>query len=323
MRLIRTPNRGLSSARNTGLAAATGRDRRLHRRRRLPGPALAELPRRLLRRTRRMPASAGPNIAAGRRRPRRRVRRATRRAARSTCCSPTTRPSTSRAATWRSAREALAAIGGFDPQFRAAGDDVDVCWRLHERGWTLGFSPAAMVWHHRRDSVRALLAPAARLRQGRGAARAKVAAEVQRRRPSHLDGAAVRNGAARTRRCWRRWRIYHGTWGTGSFQSIYQPAAGFAVGAAADAGVATCPDRRARPGRLLGAAVGAVARSPALAMLAVAVGALLATRRWARARASDWRRRPRRERARLRATTAVAASTSSRWRGSPGASARV
>ena len=39
----------------------------------------------------------------------------------------------------------LEAIGGFDPQFRTAGDDVDVCWRLQERGWTLGFHPAAMV----------------------------------------------------------------------------------------------------------------------------------------------------------------------------------
>ncbi len=44
-------------------------------------------------------------------------------------------------------------VGGFDPQFRAAGDDVDLCWRLQERGWTLGFSPGALVWHHRRSSV--------------------------------------------------------------------------------------------------------------------------------------------------------------------------
>ncbi|MEJ2232011.1 MAG: glycosyltransferase, partial [Nitrospirales bacterium] len=39
----------------------------------------------------------------------------------------------------------LEAIGGFDPQFRAAGDDVDICWRLQEKGWTLGFHPSAMV----------------------------------------------------------------------------------------------------------------------------------------------------------------------------------
>jgi O-antigen biosynthesis protein len=52
-------------------------------------------------------------------------------------------------------REALEAIGGFDPRFRTAGDDVDVCWRLAEQGRSIGFSPAAMVWHHRRDSIRA------------------------------------------------------------------------------------------------------------------------------------------------------------------------
>src|SRR5204862_745152 len=52
-------------------------------------------------------------------------------------------------------KEALEALGGFDPRFRTAGDDVDVCWRIQERGWTIGFNPAAMVWHHRRGSIRA------------------------------------------------------------------------------------------------------------------------------------------------------------------------
>ena len=51
-------------------------------------------------------------------------------------------------------RDALLEIGGFDPKFRIAGDDVDVCWRLQERGWKLGFSPAAMVWHHRRATIK-------------------------------------------------------------------------------------------------------------------------------------------------------------------------
>ena len=51
-------------------------------------------------------------------------------------------------------RDCLQEIGGFDEQFRVAGDDVDVCWRIQERGWKLGFSPAAMVWHHRRNSLR-------------------------------------------------------------------------------------------------------------------------------------------------------------------------
>src|SRR5207302_9705297 len=53
-------------------------------------------------------------------------------------------------------KAALEAVGGFDPQFRVAGDDVDVCWQLQKAGGKLGFSPAAVVWHHRRDSVRAL-----------------------------------------------------------------------------------------------------------------------------------------------------------------------
>src|SRR5439155_12924052 len=52
-------------------------------------------------------------------------------------------------------RACLEAIGGFDAQFRVAGDDVDLCWRLQQQGWTLGFNPAAMVWHHRRNSVAA------------------------------------------------------------------------------------------------------------------------------------------------------------------------
>src|SRR5437667_249445 len=51
-------------------------------------------------------------------------------------------------------REALEAIGGFDPHFRIAGDDVDLCWRLQERGGVIGYAPAALVWHHRRKSIR-------------------------------------------------------------------------------------------------------------------------------------------------------------------------
>src|SRR5881296_1121165 len=52
-------------------------------------------------------------------------------------------------------KSCLTAIGGFDTQFRVAGDDVDVCWRLQEHGWKLGFHAAAVVWHYRRNSVRA------------------------------------------------------------------------------------------------------------------------------------------------------------------------
>lgn len=54
-------------------------------------------------------------------------------------------------------RDAYFKIGGFDPQFRTAGDDVDFCWRLREKGYRLGFSPTAFVWHHRRPSLRGYL----------------------------------------------------------------------------------------------------------------------------------------------------------------------
>ncbi len=51
-------------------------------------------------------------------------------------------------------REALSAIGGFNPVYLRAGDDVDVCWRLQAAGHTIGFAPSALVWHHHRPSIR-------------------------------------------------------------------------------------------------------------------------------------------------------------------------
>jgi len=117
----------------------------------------------------------------------------------------------------------LEAIGGFDPQFRTAGDDVDMCWRLQERGWTLGFHPAALVWHHRRNSVRTYW------KQQIGYGRAE--AMLERKWPEKYNGSGhVRwvgrmYGSGLTRLLgWRRPRIYHGVWGGAPFQSLYEPA---------------------------------------------------------------------------------------------------
>jgi GT2 family glycosyltransferase len=52
-------------------------------------------------------------------------------------------------------KAALLELGGFDPQFTAAGDDVDICWRMLDAGFTLGFCPSAFVWHFRRNTVKA------------------------------------------------------------------------------------------------------------------------------------------------------------------------
>jgi GT2 family glycosyltransferase len=117
----------------------------------------------------------------------------------------------------------LQSIGGFDPQFRVAGDDVDLCWRLQDRGWTLGFHPAAMVWHHRRNSIRAYW------KQQRGYGKAE--ALLMKKWPEKYNATGHLNWAGRiysrglTRSLdLRRGRIYHGTWGAAPFQRLYQPA---------------------------------------------------------------------------------------------------
>ncbi len=120
-------------------------------------------------------------------------------------------------------RSALLAIGGFDSRFRTAGDDVDVCWRIQERGWKIGFNPAAMVWHHRRNSLRMYW------RQQKGYGRAEALLEAKW--PAKYNGAGhvtwggriYGNGLTRALG-FSRGRIYQGTWGVAPFQSIYEPA---------------------------------------------------------------------------------------------------
>jgi hypothetical protein len=120
-------------------------------------------------------------------------------------------------------KTALQAVGGFDPQFRTAGDDVDICWRLQQQGWTIGFSPAAMVWHHRRNSVRTYW----KQQQGYGRAEALLEQKWPEKYNvlGHLSwtGRLYGKGSTQVVR-WLRGRIYQGTWGSALFQSIYEPA---------------------------------------------------------------------------------------------------
>jgi cellulose synthase/poly-beta-1,6-N-acetylglucosamine synthase-like glycosyltransferase len=118
-------------------------------------------------------------------------------------------------------RDCLQAIGGFDSQFRVAGDDVDVCWRLRERGWTVGFHPAAVVWHHRRNSIWMY----AKQQIGYGRAEAL----LQKKWPQkynaygHFTWAGRVYGKGLTQgMAMHHDRIFHGTWGSALFQSIYQ-----------------------------------------------------------------------------------------------------
>ena len=121
-------------------------------------------------------------------------------------------------------RDVLLALGGFDPRFRVAGDDVDICWRIQDAGGTIGFSPAAVVWHHRRGSVRAFW----RQQVGYGAAEGRL---HRKWRDRHNDAGRIRwsgqiYGSGRLTWPRRRAHVYQGPWGTAPFQSIYQPRAG-------------------------------------------------------------------------------------------------
>ncbi len=122
-------------------------------------------------------------------------------------------------------KSCLEAIGGFDTQFRIAGDDVDLCWRLQERGWKLGYHPAAMVWHHRRGTLRGYW------RQQVNYGRAEAMLERKWPEKYNVVGHTTWNGRLYSKGLfsflsWSRRRIYHGTWGSALFQSVYSLAPG-------------------------------------------------------------------------------------------------
>ncbi len=103
--------------------------------------------RRRLRRGR-WPEHLAPGAAIGSRRasPRRRADRVT-------CCSPTPSRSTFPGCNMAWYRWAFENVGGFDVEYRKAGDDVDFCWRVQQAGHAIAFSPTAIVWHYRRFTL--------------------------------------------------------------------------------------------------------------------------------------------------------------------------
>lgn len=114
---------------------------------------------------------------------------------------------------------ALDEISGFDPIYRKAGDDVDVCWRLQQRGYKIGFSSAGFVWHYRRATVNAYL------KQQRGYGEAE--ALLVRKHPEYFNdiGSSIWRGriytTAKIGVVTRAPIIYHGVFGSAFFQSIY------------------------------------------------------------------------------------------------------
>ncbi len=126
-------------------------------------------------------------------------------------------------------KAALERVGGFDRKFRIAGDDVDLCWKIQENGGTLGFSPAAVVWHHRRNSVSAYL----RQQYNYGRAEAMLAEKWPEKFNSagHVKwGGRIYGSGRATPPFTPKVAIYQGTWGTAPFQSMYEKPSGLVTG---------------------------------------------------------------------------------------------
>jgi O-antigen biosynthesis protein len=119
-------------------------------------------------------------------------------------------------------REALMRLGGFDPIYRAAGDDVDICWRFQDAGYVIGYSPAAVVWHFRRNTV------AAYCNQQRGYGKAEALVYAKHPFRFNLFGQAkwlgrIYGDLSPALLLSRRPVIYSGVFGRGLFQTMYEP----------------------------------------------------------------------------------------------------
>ncbi len=118
-------------------------------------------------------------------------------------------------------KKVMQEAAGFEPIFAAAGDDVDFCWRLQNKGYAVGFSPAATVWHYRRNTVKAYL----KQQMGYG----KAEALLYFKHPSRFNMLGQSRwlgriyGELTTAVLSRKPVIYFGTFGRGLFQSMYEP----------------------------------------------------------------------------------------------------
>lgn len=120
-------------------------------------------------------------------------------------------------------KDALTAIGGFDPVYRKAGDDVDVCWKLLNLGEEIAFAPAAVVWHRRRFTVKAYL------RQQAGYGEAEGLLRLHHLNRFDSSGSAQWTGSlygSQSRSLPGRAIIYFGSLGNAPFQAMYQQPGG-------------------------------------------------------------------------------------------------
>lgn len=117
--------------------------------------------------------------------------------------------------------------GKFDVQHRVAGDDVDICWRILITNRKIVYHPSAVVWHHRRPTIRTYL----RQQKGYGVAEA----HLQRRYPGRFnffgypvwEGGVYDSVHSHIRQQGMpiifQPRIYRGYFCGAQFQTLYQP----------------------------------------------------------------------------------------------------
>ena len=115
-------------------------------------------------------------------------------------------------------RDALLAINGFNPVYVCAGDDVDICWRFQANKLRIGFAPSAVVWHHRRPSVLAYW----RQQVGYGEGEAWLEAHHPEK---FLSGQMMWRGRIYSQFPFlstvSERRVNTGVWGTAAFPSVY------------------------------------------------------------------------------------------------------
>jgi cellulose synthase/poly-beta-1,6-N-acetylglucosamine synthase-like glycosyltransferase len=111
-------------------------------------------------------------------------------------------------------KAALIKAGGFDPMFTAAGDDVDLSWRLTASNKTLAYAPGAVVIHGRRATLAAYLRQQRGYGTGEGLLFRKYPLRTADQDGMYAGGSSIGSllGGA---------RVYYGEFGRGLFQTVY------------------------------------------------------------------------------------------------------
>ena len=111
-------------------------------------------------------------------------------------------------------KAALLKVGGFDPMFTTAGDDVNLSWRLAAAAETLAYAPGAVVIHQPRVTLAAYL----RQQRGYGAGEGLLFRKYPLR-SADQDGIYARPSWIGS--MFRGARVYYGAFGRGLFQTVY------------------------------------------------------------------------------------------------------